>query len=152
MLQLTLAVIKPHIIKNTVALRDIKQLILDSRFIIVKSLRKAVTVQEAETFYAEHRYKFFYGRLVGFMTSGQSDFYILAKENAIKDWRELMGPTKVYKAQFEAPLTIRGKYGLSDTRNATHGSDSPESAKREIGLFFPEFDYEAWLRENKTIK
>lgn len=60
-----------------------------------------------------------------------------------------MGPTKVYRAQFEAPMTLRGKYGLSDTRNATHGSDSPESARREIGIFFPEFDYDKWFSEDE---
>lgn len=72
-----------------------------------------------------------------------------------------MGPTKVFKTQFEAPETIRGQFGLSDTRNATHGSgfikfcrflisfqfsDSPESVKREISIFFPEFDIEEWYR------
>lgn len=56
------------------------------------------------------------------MCSGPSDIHVLARENAIPKWRELMGPTKVFQAQFTAPDTIRGKYGLSDTRNATHGS------------------------------
>lgn len=54
--------------------------------------------------------------------SGPSDLYVLARENAIKEWRRIMGPTKVYKTQFEAPETIRGTFGFSDTRNATHGS------------------------------
>lgn len=48
--------------------------------------------------------------------------YILARENAILKWRELMGPTKVFKAKLTHPDTIRGKYGITDTRNATHGS------------------------------
>ncbi|KAJ8972371.1 hypothetical protein NQ317_018484 [Molorchus minor] len=104
-------------------------------------------LHEAEEFYSEHRHKFFYDRLVSFMMSGPSDMYILAKENAIRDWRTLMGPTKVYKAQFEAPETIRGKYGLSDTRNATHGSDSPESARREIQIFFPDFNIDSWYQK-----
>lgn len=54
--------------------------------------------------------------------SGPSESYVLARENAIKHWRVIMGPTKVYKAQFDQPLSIRGQYGLSDTRNATHGA------------------------------
>jgi nucleoside diphosphate kinase len=48
--------------------------------------------------------------------------YILAKENAIAEWRKLMGPTKVYQAIYTHPDSIRGLYGLTDTRNATHGS------------------------------
>lgn len=47
---------------------------------------------------------------------------ILAKENAIQDWRKLIGPTKVFKTQYDEPNSIRGKFGLSDTRNAVHGS------------------------------
>lgn len=50
------------------------------------------------------------------------DSYVLAREDAIAKWRELMGPTKVFKAKISHPETIRGKYGLTDTRNATHGS------------------------------
>lgn len=56
------------------------------------------------------------------MFSGPSEMYILAKDNAIVTWRKLMGPTKVYKTKITHPDTIRGKYGISDTRNATHGS------------------------------
>jgi nucleoside-diphosphate kinase len=56
------------------------------------------------------------------MCSGPSDIYILAAHNAIIKWRQLMGPTKTYQAQYSAPHTIRGMFGLSDTRNATHGS------------------------------
>nr|CAH7761486.1 unnamed protein product [Callosobruchus chinensis] len=76
------------------------------------------------------------------MTSGPCELMILTKENAIQEWRQLMGPTKVFKAQFDAPDSLRGQFGLSDTRNATHGSDSPESAMKEIEIFFPEFRQE----------
>lgn len=54
--------------------------------------------------------------------SGSSEVYILARENAVEVWRKLMGPTKVFRAQFIAPMSIRGSFGLSDTRNAVHGS------------------------------
>lgn len=54
--------------------------------------------------------------------SGPCDVHILAKNNAIIDWRKLMGPTKVYQSQFSHPETIRGCFGLTDTRNAVHGS------------------------------
>jgi hypothetical protein len=62
-----------------------------------------------------------------------------------------MGPTKVFKTQFEAPDSIRGKFGLSDTRNATHGSDSPESGKRESAIIFPQFDVDKWYRDEEEI-
>ena len=62
-----------------------------------------------------------------------------------------MGPTKVFRTRFEQPDTIRGKFGLTDTRNCSHGSDSEETAAREIGFFFPEFD-EAEFRERMEKK
>lgn len=61
-----------------------------------------------------------------------------------------MGPTKVYQAQYVAPNTIRGMFGLSDTRNATHGSDSADSAKREMMIFFNNFDTRDWY-ENEEL-
>lgn len=73
---------------------------------------------------------------------------VLAGDNAIAKWRNLMGPTKVFKTIFTHPESIRGRFGLTDTRNACHGSDSTESAKREIALFFPEFDANEWLNAN----
>lgn len=54
--------------------------------------------------------------------SGPSDILIMARPNAIQHWRNLMGPTQFFRAQFEAPESIRAQFGLSDTRNATHGS------------------------------
>lgn len=73
---------------------------------------------------------------------------ILAGDNAISKWRTLLGPTKVFKAIFTHPESIRGQFGLSDTRNACHGSDSMQSAKREIELFFPKFDVDRWIADN----
>ena len=73
------------------------------------------------------------------MSSGECHAHILAKENAIADWRAILGPTKVFKTRFEQPLSVRGMFGLTDTRNVAHGSDSDESAAREIAFFFPEF-------------
>jgi len=61
----------------------------------------------------------------------------LAKTNAIQEWRDLMGPTNSEKARNEAPNTIRALFGTDTTMNATHGSDSPQSAARELKFFFP---------------
>ena len=61
-----------------------------------------------------------------------------------------MGPTKVYRAAYTEPESLRAVFGLTDTRNGLHGSDSPESAVREIGFFFPEFDAAQWLERERT--
>ena len=77
------------------------------------------TTYPADTGYAG---KFFYGRLVSYMCSGPISPMILAHPDAIQHWRALMGPTKSHVARATAPHTVRGMYGLSDTRNSTHGS------------------------------
>lgn len=76
-----------------------------------------------------------------FMCSGPSDVHILAHSNAIAQWRQLLGPTKVYQAQFTAPHSIRGMFGLSDTRNAAHGSGILVIKKKlnNFFLFFLKF-------------
>ncbi|KOC69134.1 Nucleoside diphosphate kinase 6 [Habropoda laboriosa] len=143
-LQLTLAIIKPHIVKSPFVLQKIRDLIIDNNLKIVRSRRTIITQKEAELFYEEHKEKFFYNRLLTFMCSGPSDIHILTDYDAIAKWRKLIGPTKVYQAQYTAPDTIRGMFGLSDTRNAAHGSDSVESAEREIRIFFKNFDLKKW--------
>eukprot|EP01117_Protostelium_nocturnum_P010014 TRINITY_DN3570_c0_g1_i1.p1 TRINITY_DN3570_c0_g1~~TRINITY_DN3570_c0_g1_i1.p1 ORF type:complete len:122 (-),score=33.92 TRINITY_DN3570_c0_g1_i1:232-597(-) len=100
----------------------------------------------AEKFYHEHRGKFFYQRLISFMSSGEIEVMILQSKSeertAIPQWRSLMGPTHIVKAKSTAPDSIRALFGYSDTRNAVHGSDSPETAKKEIHFFFPDFNAE----------
>lgn len=76
---------------------------------------------------------------------------ILAHPKAIAGWRELMGPTKVFRAIYTNPESLRGICGLSDTRNACHGSDSPDSVRREIGILFPEFDVDGWYSEAASM-
>uniref|UniRef100_A0A1L8DKD5 Nucleoside diphosphate kinase n=1 Tax=Nyssomyia neivai TaxID=330878 RepID=A0A1L8DKD5_9DIPT len=150
-LELTLAIIKPHVIKNTCALLGIRKAILTNDFQIVRNKRICLSRRSAEDFYAEHSGKFFYQRLVTFMSSGPSDVYILTRENAISKWRELLGPTKVYKSIISHPESIRGKFGISDTRNAAHGSDSNETAKKEIEFFFSDFDVAKWLQKDEIV-
>ncbi|MGZ5291347.1 MAG: nucleoside-diphosphate kinase, partial [Actinomycetota bacterium] len=87
----------------------------------------------AEEHYAEHREKPFFGELVDFITSGPVVVARLEGEDAIDVWRTLMGPTNPASAP---PGTIRGDLGLIITENVVHGSDSPESAERELKLFF----------------
>ena len=87
----------------------------------------------AEEHYAEHREKPFFGELVAFITSGPVVIARLEGEGAIDVWRTMMGPTDPAAAP---PGTIRGDHGLLITQNLVHGSDSPESAERELKLFF----------------
>ena len=87
----------------------------------------------AEEHYGEHREKPFFGELVEFITSGPVVVSRLEGQGAIGAWRMIMGPTDPANAP---PGTIRGDYGTVITENLVHGSDSPESAERELKLFF----------------
>jgi len=149
-LQLTLAILKPDITPMTYAMLNIRDRMLDGGFLIVRTKKLRLGRVKAEQFYAEHEGKFFYNRLVGFMSSGECYAHVLAKDNAIADWRAILGPTKVFRTRFEQPLSVRGMFGLSDTRNVAHGSDSDESAAREIAFFFPEFSVADFFAREET--
>lgn len=90
----------------------------------------------AGVFYGEHKGKHFFPNLVEFVTSDVCIGMELVKENAIKSWRALLGPTNTAKAKEEAPGSLRARFGSDGTRNACHGSDSNESADRELNFFF----------------
>ena len=92
-----------------------------------------VTPEQAEANYAEHKGKPFYEGLVSYITSGPVVKMVISGENAVANMRRLIGATDCAKAE---PGTIRGDFGLSVDRNVIHGSDSPASAEREIGIFF----------------
>ncbi|GEM34887.1 nucleoside-diphosphate kinase [Nocardia neocaledoniensis] len=98
---------------------------------------KTVSVELAKEHYAEHAERPFFGSLIEFITSGPVVAAVLEGPRAIAAFRQLAGGTDpVEKA---TPGTIRGDFGLETQFNLVHGSDSPESAKREIALWFPEF-------------
>nr|CAG4645240.1 EOG090X0HUX [Leptodora kindtii] len=149
LLQLTLALLKPDVVKVPFVFSEIRHDILDAGFHIVCSRELCLRDGEAERFYAEHEGRFFHNRLVTFMKSGPIHAMILAHPSAIAKWRQLMGPTKTFRAQYEAPQTIRGMFGLTDTRNCSHGSDSPDSVAREIKFFFPDFNQQRWYEEEE---
>jgi nucleoside-diphosphate kinase len=88
----------------------------------------------AERHYAEHEAKPFFGELVGFITSGPVVAMIVEGPDAVRGLRQIMGATNPLDA---APGSIRGDLATTITENIVHGSDSPESASREIALFFP---------------
>ncbi len=135
-LQRTFAIIKPDAVKAD-HVEDIIEMIEDHGFDILAEEEHELTKAEAQKFYAVHKERPFYGELVDYMSSGPVVLLVLEKENAIQEWRDLMGATDPKKA---APGTVRALYGKSIQENATHGSDSAENAKIEIEQFFPDLD------------
>jgi nucleoside-diphosphate kinase len=104
-------------------------------FQLVGAKLMQVSKELAEQHYAEHKERPFFGELVDFITSGPVFAMVWQGENVIATARQMMGSTNPKDAQ---PGTIRGDFGLTVGKNVIHGSDSPESAEREIGLFFKE--------------
>ncbi|XP_036075293.1 nucleoside diphosphate kinase 6 isoform X2 [Rousettus aegyptiacus] len=137
-LQLTLALIKPDAVAHPLILEAVHQQILSNKFLIVRMRELLWRKEDCQRFYQEHEGRFFYQRLVEFMA-----------RDAIQLWRTLMGPTRVFRARHVAPNSIRGSFGLTDTRNTTHGSDSVVSASREIAAFFPDFSEQRWYEEEE---
>mgnify|MGYP000244677717 FL=1 len=100
---------------------------------IVAAKMQQLSTEKAEGFYAEHKERPFFGDLVKFMTSGPVIVQVLEGEGAIAKHRDLMGATNPKEA---AAGTIRADFAESIDANAVHGSDSPESAAREVAYFF----------------
>ena len=101
---------------------------------IVALEQRTLTVEIAENHYGEHRERPFFADLVAFITSAPLVAAVIEGHDAILSWRAMMGATNPANA---APGTIRGDLATETQNNVTHGSDSPESAAREIELFFP---------------
>lgn len=130
----TLSIIKPDAVE-----RDLIGEILarfearDFNIVAMKMLR--LTKVQAEGFYAEHRGKAFFAPLLEYMISAPIVVLVLEKENAVNDYRALIGTTNPEEAE---EGTIRRDFALGKTQNSVHGSDSLQSAKREIAYFFVE--------------
>ena len=110
-------------------------MIISAGYRIVALKYTHLSAAEAGTFYEVHKERPFYPGLVKFMTSSPVVALVLEGIDAIAVCRNLMGKTN---ARESAPGTIRGDFGMSRSYNLVHGSDGPEAAAREIGLFFPE--------------
>lgn len=134
MLERTFAIIKPDAVAAGVD-DQIISMIKDNGFNIIRSEKKQLTKEQAAQFYAVHKDRPFFGELVEFIASGPVIVMALEKENAIKDWRDLMGATDPSQA---AEGTIRALFGTNIGNNATHGSDAIETANTELKLFFPD--------------
>ena len=128
----TFAIIKPDAVAKKVAGQIIAR-IEENGLTVVAMKKMQLSEQGAQGFYAVHKERPFFGELVTFMTSGPVVAMILEGEGAIKQWRDLMGPTN----SNEAPAgTMSGDFGTDIEQNATHGSDAPETAKLETSYFF----------------
>ncbi len=132
----TFGIIKPNAVQDG-NIGNILSAIEKAGFTLRGMRMARLTPAICKGFYAEHVHKGFYPELEAFMTEGPVVLLCLEGENAIVRWRELMGATDPAKA---AEGTLRKLYGANMGRNATHGSDSPESAAREVGYFFSAFD------------
>lgn len=132
MAEKTLAIIKPDAVKKR-AVGKIIQKIEEEGFKISGLKMLHLTKEKAKGFYIVHKEKSFYDSLTDFMSSGEIVVMILEGENAIAKWRKVMGATDPALAE---PGTIRRQYGFSVERNATHGSDAPETAVWEINYFY----------------
>jgi len=132
MTERTLAIIKPDAVERHVAGKIIQR-IEDSGFQIRAMRLVRLSKTDAEGFYAVHRERPFFKSLTDFMSSGAAIVMVLEAADAIKKWRTLMGATDPAKADAG---TLRKDFAQSIERNATHGSDAPDTAAYEIGYFF----------------
>jgi nucleoside-diphosphate kinase len=135
-METTLAIIKPDAVSRRVA-GKILQRIEEAGFQVRAMRLTRLSRAEAEGFYAVHRERPFFGGLTTFMSEGPIIVLALQAPDAIKKWREVMGATDPARAEAG---TIRRDFGSSIERNATHGSDAPDTARFELGYFFPAID------------
>ncbi len=134
MTERTFTIIKPDAVqaKHTGKIID---MIEQQGFEILRMHKVKLTKKGAEMFYDVHKERPFFNELIEFVISGPIIILALEKDDAIKSWRHLMGATDPAQAQ---EGTIRKLFGTSISANAVHGSDAPETAQQELGLFFPD--------------
>ena len=132
----TLVIIKPDAVEKQFAGPIIQR--IEAAGFQIRALRRVhLTRAEAEGFYAVHRERPFFPSLTAFMSSGPAIVLALEAEGAIRKWRDLMGATDPSKAPAGS---IRADFGTNIERNATHGSDAPDTAAFETGYFFAGVD------------
>jgi nucleoside-diphosphate kinase len=134
LLQRTLCIIKPDAVRKNVQ-GSIIQRLTDAGFKILGMKMIRLTEEMGKRFYEVHKERPFYGELVSFMISGPVVVIALEKENAVADYRKLIGATDPAEAE---EGTIRKLFADSKSENAVHGSDSEENGKTEVGFFFDE--------------
>ncbi|MED4058662.1 nucleoside-diphosphate kinase [Priestia megaterium] len=148
MIQKTFLMVKPDGVQRSI-IGEVISRFEKKGFQLVGVKLMHISQELAETHYGEHKEKAFFGELVKFITSGPVFAMVWEGENVISVSRQMVGKTNPQEA---LPGTIRGDYGLIVDKNIIHGSDSPESAEREISLFFEseeltfyKKDADAWI-------
>jgi nucleoside-diphosphate kinase len=132
MIERTLAIIKPDAVERHLAGAIIQR--IEAEGFTIRAMRRAqLSPAQAEGFYAVHRERPFFASLTAFMASGPVVVLVLERADAISKWRTLMGATDPARADAG---TLRKEFAQSIERNATHGSDAPETAAFEIAYFF----------------
>jgi nucleoside-diphosphate kinase len=130
----TLILAKPDAVRRNLAGEILAR--FERRGLQLRAARLVLATRDlGETHYAEHREKPFFGELVDFITSGPTLALVLEGEGAIATARKTIGATNPSEAD---PGSLRGEFALAMPDNLVHGSDSPESAEREVGLWFPD--------------
>ncbi len=133
MTERTFAIIKPDAVERRMSGRIVQR--IEDADLTIRAMRKVqLSKPQAEGFYAVHSARPFFASLTEFMSSGPSIVMVLEAPDAIRKWRTLMGATDPAKADAG---TLRKEFAESIERNATHGSDAPETARVEIAYFFP---------------
>jgi nucleoside-diphosphate kinase len=136
MTERTLAIIKPDAVERHLAGKIIHR--IEAEGFTIRAMRRVdLSTRQAEGFYDVHRQRPFFGSLTTFMASGPAIVMVLEAADAIRKWRTLMGATDPAKADAG---TLRKEFAESIERNATHGSDAPDTAAFEIGYFFAGID------------
>src|ERR1700752_2439540 len=131
-MECTFAIIKPDAVERRLVGKILAR--IEEKGFTIRAMRmQHLTKREAEGFYAVHRERPFFAGLTDFMSSGPCVLLALEGPDAIKSWRTLMGATDPAKADAG---TLRKDFGANIERNATHGSDAPETAAFELGYFF----------------
>ncbi|MEN9923099.1 MAG: hypothetical protein RIS09_613 [Actinomycetota bacterium] len=133
MTERTLVLLKPDALERGLVGEIIRR-IEDRGFSIVAMDMRQMSVEFATKHYEEHVGREYFEPLIAFMTSGPIVAMVIEGPEVIQAWRTMQGATNPFDA---APGTIRADYATSNRLNLTHGSDSAESARREIALFFP---------------
>ena len=128
----TLSIIKPDAVERGLV-EEIKNMFIKNNIKIVNEKKLHINKEEALEFYKVHQSKPFYDKLCSYLSSGPIVVMILEGNNVIMENRRIMGATDPKKAE---PNTIRKLYGISIDKNSVHGSDSEETAKKEISFFF----------------
>ena len=128
----TFSIIKPDATKRNIT-GSINKIIEDNNLVIIAQKRTKLSKEKAEGFYSIHKDKPFFNDLIEYMTSGPVIVQVLQGDNAVENYRRIMGATNPENAENG---TIRKEYALNIQENSVHGSDSEENAKIEINYFF----------------